>query len=532
MTESTWMIIALVIYLGLMLAIGYYGWRRTTQYGDYVIGGRDLPPFVAGISAGASDMSGWLLMGLPGALFVSGMSELWIVIGLFLGSWANWQWVAPRLRAYSEVANNSITLPSFFENRTHDQTRALRVIAAVIIIFFFTFYVSSGMVAGGRYFESTFDGDYMTGMLIVGAITVIYTFVGGFFAVSYTDVAQGLVMFAALIIVPVMALFAIDNPGGIFSYPLDNPYGPWETGNPDYFNFFTGVSAAAIIGNLAWSLGYMGQPHIITRFMALRSPHEARSGRNSGLIWVGICYIGAVFTAIIGASFFGQTQHSVTDREGFETIFLDMTRVLFHPLFAGLVLTAVLAAIMSTMSSQLLVTSSALVEDLFRGFTKRELPQRTLLIASRVMVVIVALVAILMAANPSETILGLVGFAWAGFGSAFGPVIIASLFWRRLTAPGAMAGMIVGALTVFIWGSIPATSGLIYEMVPGFILATLAMVIVSLATKPDPAAEAEFDRAGALTEYAMAHPEVPFDQALKDTQVRGTDNAMSGHEPR
>ncbi len=528
MSDNTWIIIAVITYFAVMLGIGYYGWRKTTAYSDYVIGGRDLPAFVAGISAGASDMSGWLLMGLPGALFVSGMSELWIVIGLFLGTWANWQWVAPRLRAYSEVANNSITLPSFFENRTHDQSRALRVIAALIIIFFFTFYVSSGMVAGGRYFESTFQGDYAWGLLIVGIITVIYTFIGGFFAVSYTDVAQGLLMFAALAIVPIMALLAIDNPGDIFSYPTNHAYGPWPEGNPDFFNFFTGVSAAAIIGNLAGGLGYLGQPHIVTRFMALRSPAEARSGRNSGLIWVGVCFLGAIFTAIIGASFFGQTANSVTDQKGFETIFLDMTRILFHPLIAGLVLTAVLAAIMSTMSSQLLVTSSALVEDLFKVFSKNAPSQATLLIASRTMVILVAVLGMVMALNPSDTILGLVAFAWAGFGSAFGPVIIASLYWRHLTSQGAMAGMIVGALTVFIWGSLPATSALIYEMVPGFAFATIAMVVVSLATKPSAESEAEFDRHIKIMDYTIAHPESSFEQAISNISVAEGNQTGSG----
>ncbi|GAB3085265.1 sodium/proline symporter PutP [Corynebacterium aquatimens] len=527
MTDNTWIIIAVILYFVVMLAIGYYGWRKTSEYDDYVIGGRNLPPFVAGISAGASDMSGWLLMGLPGALFVAGMSEIWIVIGLFIGTWANWQWIAPRLRAYSEVANNSITLPSFFENRTHDSSRALRVIAALIIIFFFTFYVSSGMVAGGRYFESTFQGDYLTGMLIVGAITVVYTFIGGFFAVSYTDVAQGLLMFAALLIVPIMALFAIDNPGDIFSYPVDNAYGPHPDGNPDFFNIIAGTTAAGIIGNLAWGLGYMGQPHIITRFMALRSPSEAKSGRNSGLIWVGFCYIGAIFTAIIGASFFGQTQHSVVDREGFETIFLDMTRILFHPLFAGLVLTAVLAAIMSTMSSQLLVTSSALVEDLFKVFSKKEPSQRMLLISSRGMVIVVAIIAIIMAANPSDTILNLVGFAWAGFGSAFGPIIIASLFWRRLTSQGAMAGMITGAVTVLVWGNVDALSGLIYEMVPGFILATIAMVAVSLMTQPKPGVDTEFDRHLAVTDYSMEHPDATFEEAFNATATPGEELHVS-----
>lgn len=517
MSDNFWLVLAVVLYFGVMVAIGIYSWRKTTKYDDYVLGDRGLHPLVAGLSAGASDMSGWLLMGLPGALFVAGMSELWIVIGLFIGTWANWKWIAPRLRTYTEVAKNSITLPSFFENRTHDTSRVLRVTAALIIIFFFTFYVSSGMVAGGRYFESTFKGDYLWGMLIVGAITVVYTFVGGFFAVSYTDVAQGILMFLALMIVPIMALFAIDNAGDIFTYPLDHKYGPHENGNPTFFNFFAGVSAATIIGNLSWGLGYLGQPHIVTRFMALRSPSEARSGRNAGMIWVGICYIGSVFTAIIGTSFFGQTEHSVTDREGFETIFLDMTYILFHPLFAGLVLTAVLAAIMSTMSSQLLVTSSALIEDLFRGFAKKELTGRSLLIASRGMVVLIALIAILMALNPSDTILGLVGFAWAGFGAAFGPVVVASLFWRRLTAQGAMACMIVGAVTVLIWGYVPATSELIYEMVPGVLFATIAMVVVSLATKPNPESEAEFDRAGHVFDYAMAHPDDSFDDALEST---------------
>ena len=449
------------------------------RYDDYVLADRGLNPLVAGLSAGASDMSGWLLMGLPGALFVSGMSELWIVIGLFIGTWANWKWVAPRLRSYTEVANNSITLPSFFENRTHDTSRALRFTAAVIIIFFFTFYVSSGMVSGGRYYESTFGGDYMTGMLIVGSITVIYTFIGGFLAVSYTDVVQGVLMFLALIIVPVMALVAVDNPGEVFSYATSNPYGPWETGNPTFFNMVAGVSLATIVGNLAWGLGYFGQPHIVTRFMALKSPAQAASARRTGIGWVLFCYIGAVFTALVSTLYFGTTSDSVTDQSGFETIFLDLARILFHPLIAGIILTAVLAAIMSTMSSQLLITSSALIEDLYRIFNKHP-SQTTLLVLSRVMVVLVAVVAMLMAFNPSDTILGLVGFAWAGFGAAFGPVVIASLYWRRLTAPGALAGMIVGAVTVFVWGTF--FGDIIYEIVPGVILATVAMIAVSLMT--------------------------------------------------
>ena len=303
MDQSTWYVIAIVIYLGVMLAIGYWSYRRTTEYDDYVLGGRDLHPFVAALSAGASDMSGWLLMGLPGALFLTGMSELWIAIGLLLGAWANWKWVAPRLRSYSEVAGNSITVPSFFENRLRDKSRTLRILAALIIIFFFTFYVSSGMVAGGRYFESTFEGDYMTGLIIVSAVTVIYTFIGGFLAVSYTDVVQGLMMFAALLIVPIMALIALDNPAEIFSFASENPYGTAGIENPEYFNMVAGVSATVIIGNLAWFFGYFGQPHIIVRFMAMRKPSDAKSGRFYGVSWMFISVVGAIFTAIIGTVF-------------------------------------------------------------------------------------------------------------------------------------------------------------------------------------------------------------------------------------
>lgn len=513
MSDSFWLVLAIVLYFGVMVAIGFYSWRKTTKYDDYVLGDRGLGPLVAGISAGASDMSGWLLMGLPGALFVAGMSELWIVIGLFIGTWANWKWIAPRLRAYTEVAKNSITLPSFFENRTHDTSRVLRFTAAVIIIFFFTFYVSSGMVSGGRYYESTFGGEYIHGVLIVGSITVLYTFIGGFLAVSYTDVVQGGLMFLALITVPILALMSLDNPSDIFSWATSNPYGPWEDGNPNYFNIVAGVSAGTIIGNLAWGLGYFGQPHIITRFMALRSPSEAKAARRTGTIWVAICYIGGIFTALVATVYFSQKSASVTDQSGYETVFLDLARLMFHPLIAGIVLTAVLAAIMSTMSSQLLVTSSALIEDVYRIFKKNP-NNTTLLVLSRAMVIGVALVGMLLALNPSDTILGLVGFAWAGFGSAFGPVVVASLYWKRLTSQGAIAGMIVGAVTSFVWGSVDALNGIIYEIVPGVILATLAMVIVSLATRPKEGVEDEFETAADATDYALAHPDEDFAAAL------------------
>ena len=514
MSQSTWYVIAIVIYLAVMLAIGFWSYKKTDKYDDYVLGGRGLHPFVAAMSAGASDMSGWLLMGLPGALFLTGMSELWIAIGLTVGAWANWKWVAPRLRSYSEIAGNSITVPSFFENRLRDNSRALRVIAAIIIIFFFTFYVSSGMVAGGRYFEATFNGDYLTGLLIVSAVTLIYTLVGGFLAVSYTDTVQGVMMFAALIIVPIMALVSLDNPSEIFSFAAENPYGTTGIENPNYFNMIAGVSAAAIIGNAAWGLGYFGQPHIIVRFMAMRKASDAKAGRAYGISWMILSVTGAVFTAIIGTVFFTQNDYSITDQESFETIFLDMAQVMFHPLVAGLVLTAVLAAIMSTMSSQLLIVSSSLIEDLWKMVTNKELGEKTLINLSRGAVLVIAVIGGVLAINPSDSILGLVGFAWAGFGSAFGPLVLLALYWKRLNSKGAIAGMVTGAVVSMVWGMVPATSSLIYEIVPGFIAHLVVAVVVTLLTKePSEEVREEFDRAAKLSKMAAEDENLDFQEA-------------------
>ena len=514
MQESTWFIIAIVIYLAAMLAIGLWGYGKTKKYEDYQVGGRGLPPFVAALSAGASDMSGWLLMGLPGALYLVGLAEAWIAIGLTIGAWVNWKLVAPRLRSYSEISGNSITLPSFFENRLKDNSRLLRIIAALIIIFFFSFYVASGMVAGGRYFEATFDGNYLTGMLIVAAVTILYTFFGGFLAVSYTDVVQGLLMFAALIIVPIMAIISLENPMDIFSFATDNAYGPYPDGNETYFSMFAGVSAAVIIGNLAWAFGYFGQPHILVRFLALRSPKDAKAGRFWGISWMVLSLIGGLFVALAGTVFFAQNPDiAITDQENYETIFLDMARILFHPLIAGLVLTAVLAAIMSTMSSQLLVVSSSLVEDIYRIFRKSQPSDRVLMILSRGAVLLIAIFAVLMSINPNDSILGLVGFAWAGFGSAFGPIVLASLYWKRLTSQGALAGMITGAVVSIVW-SFTGLGDLIYEMVPGFFSAVVVMIVVSLLT-PEPSQEIvdEFDKARRLsTAVSVSDDDVDFEQ--------------------
>ena len=520
MSQNTWFIIAMVIYLAAMLAIGLWSYRQTSEYDDYMLGGRGLHPFVAALSAGASDMSGWLLMGLPGAIFVSGYSQLWIAIGLLIGAWANWKWTAPRLRSYTEIANNSITIPSFLENRLHDRSHTLRILAGAIILIFFTFYVASGMVAGGRYFESSFGGDYLTGMLIIAAVTVIYTFVGGFLAVSYTDTVQGVIMFLSLMLVPIFAFFAMDDPSQIFSWQNEKAYG-FEgalAANPDWASLFTGVSFVTLISGLAWGFGYFGQPHVVVRFMALRKPADAKSGRRYGIIWMLLCIIGTTAVATIGPAFFGEDPSiHITDTTNYETVFLDMGQILFHPLIAGLILTAVLAAIMSTISSQLLVVSSALIEDIYNGLINKNASHKLLINLSRISVVVVAVLAGLLALNPDSQILGLVAFAWAGFGSAFGPLTVAALYWRRLNTPGAIAAMATGAVVSFVWGQwIVDTSfgGGLYEMIPGVLCSTIAMIIVTLATKAPTADITEsFDEASRLARVAEDNPDLDIETA-------------------
>ncbi|MCM3553666.1 sodium/proline symporter PutP [Janibacter melonis] len=490
MSETTYQLIAIAIYFAAMLSIGYYAYTRTRNIDGYMLAERGLRPSVAALSANASDMSGWLLMGLPGAIYTSGLIEAWIAIGLTIGAYLNWTFVAPRLRAYTEIAGDSITIPSFFERRTRDTTRLLRVVAALVILVFFTFYVSSGMVAAGKFFESSFGWSYLSGMVLVAVITLAYTLFGGFLGATLTDVAQGLLMFAALVAVPVVALVKLGDLGDVVAQA--------ESVNPDAFNLFTGIDGGAIawvvgiISTAAWGLGYFGQPHIIVRFMALRTPAEAKIGRRVGTTWMIITALGAVGTALIGIAYFaGDPAKPIEDPE---TVFLLLSQIFFHPLIAGLVLAAVLAAIMSTMSSQLVVCSSALVEDLVNLTGRKASPER-LLAYGRLGVLAVALVAFVLALDSDSAILELVAFAWAGFGAAFGPIVLLSLYWRRLTAMGALAGMITGAVVVFVWGNIDALSDEMYEIVPGFLAALLVAVVVSRLTATDqPGVDEEFDQ--------------------------------------
>lgn len=484
MSDNSWQLLAIILYMIAMLAIGWYAFRKTSSLTDYMLGGRGLGATVTALSAGAADMSGWLLMGLPGAIYLSGLVEAWIAIGLTIGAYLNWLLVAPRLRVYTQVTKDSITIPSYLDNRLRDNTKLLRIASGIIILVFFTFYVSSGMVSGGKFFESSFGLDYHTGLLVVSAVVVAYTLFGGFLAVSYTDVIQGLIMLVTLIAVPVVGIFLT----GGFGETIDSI----KQVDPDMFSLLPATaSAAAIISSVAWGLGYFGQPHIIVRFMAITSVKETKNARRIGIGWMIFSLLGALATALVGVAYFQQNGGQIKDAE---TIFIVMSQILFHPFIAGVALAAILAAVMSTISSQLIVTSSALIEDMYKALFKKDGTDKHYVFMGRLAVLVVSIFAAIVAWNPESTILGLVAFAWAGFGAAFGPIILLSLFWRKLTNYGALAGMVAGAVVAFVWGKTESLSSSLYEIVPGFIACLVVAVIVSIVTyKPNAEIEKEFD---------------------------------------
>jgi sodium/proline symporter len=491
MSDQTYQVIALLIYLGAMLGIGLWSFRRTSDLDDYMIAGRKLHPAVSALSAGASDMSGWLLLGLPGAIYLAGLIEAWIAVGLTIGAWLNWKFVAPRLRTYTQTAGESITVPSFLENRLKDRSRMLRVASGLVILLFFTFYVSSGMVAGGVFFESAFGSSYHTGMVVVAGVVVAYTLFGGFLAVCYTDFVQGVIMLLALVLVPAIGLFAVGGFGGAAESIREV--------DPTRLSMVAGASVLGIVSAMAWGLGYFGQPHIIVRFMALRTPAQAKEARRIGIGWMLISLLGALATALVGIAYYQQNPDAeLTDPEA---VFIALGQVVFHPLIAGVVLAAVLAAIMSTISSQLLVTSSALVEDLYKIAFRSSASDKQLVLLGRLAVLGVAMVAASLAWGRSGTVLELVAYAWAGFGASFGPLILLSLYWRKLTASGALAGLVTGAATVVVWGNVDALGSRLYEIVPGFLLNLVVAVVVSnLTYRRNEEIEAEFDDAVAMLE--------------------------------
>jgi sodium/proline symporter len=478
--------ITFIIYMASMIGIGFAAWRYTRNLSDYILGGRRLGSFVTAMSAGASDMSGWLLMGLPGAVYTGGVYESWIAIGLIAGAWCNWRLVAGRLRVYTELANNALTLPDYFTSRFLDQGRQLRILSALIILVFFSIYCASGMVAGARLFERTFGISYQAALWSSAFATILYVVVGGFLAVSWTDTVQATLMIFALLLAPVVI---ISHAGG-----WQQALATIRTLDAHRLDWFAGHNAWGIISLLAWGLGYMGQPHILARFMSAKSVQAIPNARRFGMVWMILCLAGAVASGFFGIAYFAQNPGLAAPvQANHETVFITLSQVLFNPWVAGLLLSAILAAIMSTLSCQLLVCSSALTEDFYKGFLRPQASQAELVWFGRGMVLLVASIAIAIAANPESRVLGLVGYAWAGFGAAFGPVVIFSLVWPRMTRNGALAGMLAGGVMVIIWRQ-GGWLGL-YEMVPGFAAACAAIVSVSLlGAPPAPAMTSLFAR--------------------------------------
>lgn len=478
--------VSFVLYLAVMVAIGLFYWRRTTTVSQYILGNRELGRFVAALSAEASDMSGWLLIGLPGLAYVCGLQAGWVALGLALGTYLNWKYIAPRLRIYSGIAGNSLTLPEFFRNRFCDKSDLIGAVCAVYLLIFFVIYTSAQFVAGGKLFTTVFGIDYQTALLLGSLIVIAYTFTGGFLAVCMTDTIQGVLMFFAVLIVPITALLSLGGPAATAARVMIS--------NPNLLNPFVNpdgspLTLLAILSLAAWGLGYFGQPHILVRFMAIRRPEEIRDARRIAMVWVILSLSAAVAIGIVGRVFLAQP----LDGAAAETVFMVMTMETFTAFLAGIILCGILAAIMSTASSILLVTASALSQDVYFPFFRPGAQDLELLWVSRFSVLVIAGLALLLGLNPDSQVFSIVAYAWAGFGAAFGPALIACLFWRRTTRNGVLAGILVGGLTVLVWKQYGFFG--LYELVPGFILSAMVIWIVSrLTPKPDPAVLEDFDR--------------------------------------
>lgn len=468
--------LSLGVYFLAMLAIGLFAFKESTDdISGYILGGRNVSPQVTALSAGASDMSGWMLMGLPGAMFISGFDAMYIAIGLAIGALANYLLVAPRLRIYTELANDSITLPEFFSKRFGEHALPIRIVSACIIVLFFTLYTSAGLVAGGKLFESAFELNYHIGLFITLGVVVSYTLLGGFLAVSLTDFVQGCIMFIALVLVPYVAFTEFESA----SQMAESAY---QT-IPSFSDSVSGLTAIGLISTLSWGLGYFGQPHIIVRFMAIRSVKDVPVARNIGMSWMLVTLIGAVSTGFVGVAYSNQFGLAIDDPE---TIFIVFSQVLFHPLISGFLMAAILAAIMSTISSQLLVSASSLTEDVYKVLSHTEIDAKKTVNIGRLGVASVSIIALILALDSSNTILSLVSNAWAGFGAAFGPLVLFSLYKKNLTHKAALAGILTGVVIVLFWIYAPilqdgkTLSSVLYEIVPGFVASSAVIWLVSL----------------------------------------------------
>ena len=497
-------LITFTIYIFGMLFIGLLAYYYTNNLSDYILGGRRLGSFVTAMSAGASDMSGWLLMGLPGAIYISGLIEGWIAIGLTLGAYLNWLFVAGRLRIYTEYNNNALTLPEYFHHRFGSSHNLIKIVSASIILVFFTIYCASGVVAGAKLFQNLFSVQYSTALWYGALATIAYTFIGGFLAVSWTDTIQATLMIFALILTPVFVLISLD---GIEQFHLVLAQAE-VTAQKDFTDIFSDTTPLGLLSLAAWGLGYFGQPHILARFMAADSVKSLNNARKISMTWMILCLLGAMGIGFFGIAYF-YANPQVADLVNCEPeqVFIELSKLLFNPWISGILLSAILAAVMSTLSAQLLISSSAITEDFYKGFIRPKASDKELVWLGRLMVLSIAGIAIWIAQDEHSRVLKLVEFAWAGFGSAFGPVVLFSLFWKRMTSSAALFGMMTGAIVVFGWKKWTVEGSQlhsIYEMIPGFILASLVIVITSLLTaKPEKHILDTFEQANSAYKKAL-----------------------------
>ena len=494
-----WIMLAFALYLLGMIVVGAMYAKKNNSSEDYFLGGRSLGGFVAALSAQASDMSGWLLMGLPGSIYAYGTGQSWIAIGLFIGTVCNWLFISGRLRRYTIRANNALTLPTYFENRFHDKKRVLLLISSITIVIFFLVYTASALAAGGKLFNSVFGVEYKIALTLGAFVILVYTFLGGFMAVCVTDFVQGSLMLIGLVVVPLLAVNLVGMDNMATAVEATGVAG----GSKAFFDLFSNgerpYTAIEIISQLAWGLGYFGMPHILVRFMAVKDEKELKKSKAVAISWVFLSLAFACVIGVVGRAFLP----TVLDGNASENVFIEMIIQIFTkeytlPIVGGIFLCGILAAIMSTADSQLLVTASSVAEDIYKGVFKKDADDKTVLRISRVTVIVVALLAYLIALNPNSSIMGLVSNAWAGLGAAFGPIVLLSLFWKRTNFAGAVSGIVSGAVAVIVWDYIPLVHKVVdgadkyvtlgshtglYSLVIGFGLSLLCIVVFSLATK-------------------------------------------------
>ncbi len=463
-TSQISILIPVIIYFCALMYMGFVGFRKTKNFADYALGGRKLGPIIGAMNVGASDMSSWLLMGLPGAFYLFGLNQIWVILGLVSGSYISWKLIAVRLRQYTEMADDSLTLSSFLENRFEDKSGILSVISSSVIIFFFTIYIASGFVGSAKLFANIFGLSYDLALIISSILIISYAFLGGFLAVSWADLFQGLLMLFVLLITPFYAIYKSPLSVGDFVNKINEI-------SPTHLMPFHDLTILSILGSFAWGLGYFGQPHIISKYMAIKKAKEIPLARKICIWWMSLSMLGAAIVGLFGFVYFAHNPLAEA-----ETVFIAMSAQIFHPLFMGLLVSAILAAIMSTLNSQIIICCSSLSKDFYQRFFHPQASQKLLLLITRLSVIIVALVAFMIALNSNSGVLQLVARAWAGLGAAIGPVILFSLFYSKTTKIAAIIGIISGALGAIIFSKFALFS---YEILPAFLLSSLLIFITS-----------------------------------------------------